>query len=242
MLANSMGKNVVGLHQHIGSNWKGRDVYEFLKTVGITLNNADVIAEQNGSRIRFIDFGGGPGIQYKESDDDFPLDTYAWNMWNEVKRHNVKFDALEVEPGRYIVGDAGVLLLQVNTVEKKNDTLFIGVDGGFNTLIRPMIYGAEDEEGNFHECYHEIVPCKRTGRFETATVAGNLCETGDLFAIERRMEIPGEGDCIAILNAGAYGSAMSSNYNSRPLPGEVLLFDDKVQVIRKLQQPEEIVI
>ncbi|MBI5871494.1 diaminopimelate decarboxylase [archaeon] len=242
MLANSMGKNVVGLHQHIGSNWKGREVYDFLKTVGITLDNADIIAEQNGSRIRFIDFGGGPGIKYKESDKDFPLDTYAWNIWNEVKRHKVKFDALEVEPGRYIVGDAGMLLLQVNTVEEKNGTLFIGVNGGFNTLIRPMLYGYEDEQGNFHECYHEIVPCKRTGRFETATVAGNLCETGDLFAINRLMEIPRKGDYIAILNAGAYGSAMSSNYNSRPLAGEILLLDNEVQVIRKLQQPEEIVI
>ncbi len=235
-LARLMDKRIIGLHQHIGSNWKGDAVEDFLETVGSTLDMAASIG-----KLEFVDLGGGPGIRYREDEKEFPLGRYANGIWNHANTHDAVFDALMVEPGRYIVGDAGILLLEVNTVEQKNGNLLIGVNGGFNSLIRPVMYG-EEHDGIFRECYHEILPCSRTGRIERATVAGNLCETGDLFAIKREMEIPEEGGYIAILNGGAYGASMASNYNSRPLPAELMLVDSKEQLIRKLQEPEEIVV
>jgi diaminopimelate decarboxylase len=233
-MAKNYGKRVVGLHQHIGSGWKGEDVYMFLETVNRTVEMARVIEDQN-DELRFIDFGGGPGIPYQEGEPEFPIDVYAEGICNEVKNSGLGIETIYVEPGRYVVGDAGILLTEVNTVEEKNGNLIIGVDAGFHTLVRPAFYGEEDKDGNFVPCYHEITSCVRGYDKGVVTVVGLLCETGDVLAIKREMEIPNEGDVLAVLNAGAYGHVMASNYNSWPLPAEVMIKDGNLALIREHQ-------
>jgi diaminopimelate decarboxylase len=133
-----------------------------------------------------------------------------------------------IEPGRYIVADGGILLTSVNSVKTTPFKEFIGVDAGFNTLIRPSMYDA----------YHEIVLANTTGPGTEAVydVVGPLCESGDCLARDRRLEKTREGDILAVLNAGAYGYAMTSQYNSRPRPAEVLVRDGRYSVVRESER------
>lgn len=221
------GFNLVGLHQHIGSGWLKDDVPLFLETVDRTIGVAVKIQEKIGRKLEFIDFGGGPGIPYKDGDPEFPLDVYAKGICDKVRMSDVSSAVVAVEPGRYIVGDAGVLLLEINTVEEKNVPV-IGVNGGFNTLARPSFYGS----------YHELVVCNSvvSDLKDTFMVAGNLCESGDVFNENkeslRELPVPCEGDILAILDAGAYGYSMASTYNSRPLPKEVMVDNNIARVVR----------
>ena len=141
------------------------------------------------------------------------------------KRQDLGEPWLFIEPGRYIVCDAGILLTRVNTIKVTPYRKFVGVDAGFNTLIRPAMYGS----------YHPIVVAnKMDGRpEETYDVAGPICESGDLLARNRRLPRISEGDLLAVLHAGAYGFSMSSQYNSRPRCGEVLVKDGKYALIRR---------
>jgi diaminopimelate decarboxylase len=170
-----------------------------------------------GKPLEFIDFGGGPGIRYKEEQSPFPIEDYARGIVELVRQAGFGC-TIAIEPGRFIVGESGVLLLEINTVEEKNVPV-IGVDGGFNTLVRPAFYGS----------YHQMVVCNRVqgGRERDFMVAGNLCESGDVFTESkkqlRRLPEPREGDILALLCAGAYGYEMGSAYNSRPFPAQVLL-------------------
>ncbi|MFH1127260.1 MAG: diaminopimelate decarboxylase [archaeon] len=222
------GFNLLGLHQHIGSGWLSRDVPVFLKTVDRTIDVASKIQDKLSIELQFIDFGGGPGIPYRKDHGEFPLDDYARGISEKVAASKLKDAQIAVEPGRYIVGDAGVLLLEINTVEEKNVPL-IGVNGGFNTLVRPSFYGS----------YHEMVVCNRVESPDKKEfmVAGNLCESGDVFNENketlRELPVPHEKDILAILNAGAYGYSMASNYNSRPMPAEVMVDKKKVRVVRE---------
>ncbi len=227
-LIKESGFNLIGLHQHIGSGWLADDVPVFLKTVDRTIDTAAKIQEKIGHDLEFIDFGGGPGIPYRAEDKEFPLDAYAEGIWRKVDSSPLKNAQIAIEPGRYIVGDAGVLLLEINTVEDKNIPL-IGVNGGFNTLARPSFYGS----------YHEMVVCNRIASENNKEfmVAGNLCESGDVFSENRetlrKLPTPNEGDILAILNAGAYGYSMASTYNSRPKPKELLIDNKSAKIIHK---------
>ena len=227
-LIKESGFNLIGLHQHIGSGWLADDVPVFLKTVDRTIDTAAKVQEKIGHDLEFIDFGGGPGIPYRAEDKEFPLDAYAEGIWRKVDSSPLKNAQIAIEPGRYIVGDTGILLLEINTVEDKNIPL-IGVNGGFNTLARPSFYGS----------YHEMVVCNRTASENNKEymVAGNLCESGDVFSENRetlrKLPTPNEGDILAILNAGAYGYSMASTYNSRPKPKELLIDNKSAKIIRK---------
>ena len=132
-----------------------------------------------------------------------------------------------IEPGRFLVGNAEVLLTRVNTI-KESYRKFAGVDCGFGTLLRPTMYGS----------YHHIVVANKINEenVEEIDIAGNLCESGDLFARDRPMPKLEEGDLLAILNAGAYAYSMASQYNSRPRPAEVLVNKDEVDVIRRREE------
>ena len=139
----------------------------------------------------------------------------------------MSFGNIAIEPGRYIAGDAGVLLTEINTVEEKGVPV-IGVDAGFGTLIRPMLYNS----------HHVIVVCNRAEHEpeDEYMVAGNLCETGDVFHDLKELKglpTPVEGDVLAILDTGAYGFSMSSEYNMRDLPAEVMVQDSKPRLIRE---------
>jgi diaminopimelate decarboxylase len=216
--ADRLGLNVIGLHQHIGSGWLGADVDVFLKTVENTIEVAEAAEKIIGKELQFVDFGGGPGIPYRKGEKEFPIEKYAKGICTKMRRSSLNAK-IAVEPGRYLVGDAGVLLLSINTVEDK-DVALIGVDGGFSTLIRPAFYGA----------YHEIVLCNcvNSSRKKKFMVAGNLCESGDVLTESkkslRELPIPQEGDVLAILNAGAYGYSMASVYNLRGRPSEVMVY------------------
>jgi len=139
-----------------------------------------------------------------------------------------------VEPGRFIVGNAGVLLTRVLYIKKAGRKRFAIVDAGMNDLIRPALY----------QGYHQIVPVKEStdqARKQKIDIVGPVCESGDFFALDREMPDVHEGDLLAIMSVGAYGFAMASNYNSRPLPAETLVRGDKVGLIRKRQTWKDLV-
>ena len=139
---------------------------------------------------------------------------------------------MKFEAGRYLVAESGTLLATVTDIKTTPDRTFIGVDSGFNQLIRPAMYGA----------YHEIINTNNSnGEKVTATIAGNVCESGDVFAEDREISEPHEGDVLAILNAGAYGFTMASTYNSRPRPAEVLVGGKDAKVIREREKEEDFI-
>jgi len=146
----------------------------------------------------------------------------------KVAEYDLGKPFLCIEPGRYLVCDASILLTEVNTVKVPPSKKFIGVDAGFNTLVRPTMYGS----------YHPILVANKLGvaNKETYDVVGPICESGDALAKDREMPAIEEGDLLAVLNAGAYGFSMSSQYNSRPRAAEVLIRQGKSFLIREREQ------
>lgn len=185
--------------------------------------------EGEGIPLELIDLGGGLGIPYKEEDGALGLPalaealTKALAPWPKAR--------LLLEPGRYLVADAGVLLTRVIYRKRTAKRRFVIVDAAMNDLCRPALYGA----------YHPIEPARRRpGRREIVDVVGPVCETGDFLARERRMAPCRPGDVLAVLKAGAYGSSMSSQYNSRPRAAEVLIDGGKARLIRRRETLEDI--
>lgn len=232
-MAQDLGFNPVGMHSHIGSGIL--DPEPFKLAIESTTDIAGKVHEETGIDFEFIDFGGGVGIPYTPDENIVDLDKFAQVNVELFKEKLDEYDLgkpkMYLEPGRYIVGDASVLLTRVNSV-KQSYRKFIGVDGGFHTLLRPAMY----------DSYHHIVNASHMERADTQTVdiAGNVCESGDLFARDRLMPEVDEGDVLGILNAGAYGFTMSSNYNSRPLASEILVSDEKCYVVRERQSFEDL--
>jgi diaminopimelate decarboxylase len=178
----------------------------------------------DGHQIKYVDAGGGLGIAYR--DENLPelgdqAKAYADALTAPLKNLDLH---LLLEPGRSIVAPAGVLLTRVLYRKTNNGKKFLIVDAAMNDLIRPSLYQA----------YHEIVPVAATSTdIETTDVVGPVCETGDFFARDRELPIVDEGALLALLDAGAYGLVLSSNYNTRPRPAEVLIDGTKFQVIRR---------
>ena len=216
-IAKEAGVEHFGIHIHIGSGILA--VEPFLLAADKLLEIARLVHEKLGIDFEFIDFGGGIGVPYRPDEKPLDLNSYAEKVLGLFKSRIEEYGLGEpffcVEPGRYIVCDAGVLLTAVNTVKITPFKRFVGVDAGFNTLVRPVIYGS----------YHPIVVANRLDEpdVESYDVAGPLCESGDLLARDRRLPNVMEGDLLAILNAGAYGFSMSSQYNSKPRCAEVLV-------------------
>jgi len=208
---------IKGIHKHIGSQIT--DVLPFRDALKNILSLVKEL-DSKGIRIRYIDMGGGLGISYKDEEPPHPSE-----LARAVKPLLKGMEAtLIVEPGRSIIGNAGILVTKVLYHKKTREKNFIIVDAGMNDLIRPTLYGA----------YHEIVPLRRqkTERI-VADIVGPICESGDFFAKDREIEAPPKGEYLAIMSAGAYGFSMSSNYNSRPRPAEVLVNGKKALLIRK---------
>ena len=232
-LAKELGFNPVGMHSHIGSGIL--DPEPFKLAIESTMNIAGKVHEEVGIDFEFVDFGGGVGIPYTPEEHIVDLDRFAEVNVNLFKEKLEEYDMgnpyMYLEPGRYIVGDASVLLVRVNSV-KESYRKFIGVDGGFHTLLRPAMY----------DSYHYIVNASKMDASNTqeVDVAGNVCESGDLFARDRPLPEIDEGDVLGILNAGAYGFTMSSNYNSRPLSSEILVKDGECFVVRERQTFEDL--
>lgn len=214
--AREFGFKPVGLHQHLGSGWVKEDLGEVNRAAAAMIQKAAEL-EKKGFDLEFLDFGGGFGPRYLKSQGLFPVAKYAAFICREIKKRRLKIRALAVEPGKYLLADAGVLLLEVGYLKESYGNLFACVNGGtFNTLPRPAIY---------LQAYHEIVHCTRLASKirRRVTVAGNLCETGDVFGKEILMPIPKAGDILAVLNAGAYARTMASHYNLRPIPKEIII-------------------
>ncbi|MBN2408827.1 MAG: diaminopimelate decarboxylase [Candidatus Aminicenantes bacterium] len=214
--AASYGFLPVGLHQHLGSGWVNED-FEVVSTAVDKMVSMARRIEKGGFRLEFLDFGGGFGPRYQRHQSIFPLDKYASHIARQIAGSGLGIEAVVIEPGKYLVADAGVLLLRVEYLKESYGQLFACVNAGtFNSLPRPAIYP---------QAQHHIVNCGRVfdGRMKTLTIAGNLCETGDVFAREIRMPVPQRGDVLAILCAGAYGRSMASRFNLRDIPPEVLI-------------------
>ncbi len=216
---------VVGIHCHIGSQLLDVSPYgEAVKKV-VELYR-ELITD--GFEIRYIDIGGGLGIKYKPEDREPSPEELA-----EVVRPYLEgVDAqLILEPGRSVVGNAGILVAQVQFLKDKGVKHFVIVDAGMNDLVRPAIYDA----------YHHIVPVESKGReYIIADIVGPICETGDFLAKDRRIECLERGEYIAVLSAGAYGFSMASHYNVRPRPAEVLVERGSYELIRSRESYEYI--
>jgi len=214
--ARKLGFHPVGIHQHLGSGWVKEDFPMVRTAVDRMVRKAREL-EKAGFPLEFLDFGGGFGPRYLKSRSVFPVEDHIANLSRAVAKTGLSVKALAIEPGKYLVGDAGVLLLGVEYVKESYGNIFACVDGGtFNTVPRPAIYLS---------AHHEIVNAGRVDGPVKArvTVAGNICETGDVFGRERLMPLPESGDVLAVLCAGAYCRSMASNFNLREIPREVLI-------------------
>ncbi|MBJ89556.1 MAG: diaminopimelate decarboxylase [Woeseia sp.] len=207
-LATAAGAEVVGIHAHTGSgivnpkNWQ-------------TVANILARVAKHFSGVKTLDLGGGIGVPERTADAPFnlqELDSLLTNFCSDYPQYD-----LWLEPGRYLVAVAGVLLTRVTQIKGKGADCYIGVNTGINSLIRPALYDA----------YHEIVNLSRMneGASKSATVVGPICEAGDKLGINRLLPETQENDVFLIANAGAYGHVMSSNYNLRDIPPEIVICD-----------------
>ena len=236
--------DIVGIQMHIGSQ-----ITEVEPFASAIKKVAPIVRELKSKyEIKFFSIGGGMGIVYWRA-----LESGSGKWWHDYGSESSAFSVRDyaetivpplrelgirilVEPGRFLVGNGGVLLTRVRYIKKSRAKKFAIVDAGMNDLIRPALYHS----------YHEIVRVKQTKsererKVSKIDIVGPVCESGDFFALDRDMPELHEGDLLAIMSAGAYGFVMASNYNSRPLPAEALVRGDKFALIRKRQTWEDLV-
>lgn len=208
---------IVGLHQHIGSHILEPET--FMLAIRALLKTA-----QQFDGLEFLDFGGGFGVAYRETDEPLNLRELGAMITKEVEIFTKEYGHIQIrfEPGRFLMAESGVLLATVADIKETPYHTFVGLNTGFNHLIRPMMYGS----------YHQIVNASNTdGKTRKVWLVGNICESGDIFAKDRDLQEPKAGDTIAILDAGAYGYAMSFFYNGRKQPEEVLVENGAARLI-----------
>ncbi len=217
---------VVGIHCHIGSQIL--DISPYIEAVEKVLDLYKYLTRE-GFDIKYVDIGGGLGIKYRPDQSNAEPQDLA----DAIRPYIREFDAqLILEPGRSVVGNAGILLTQVQFLKDKGHKHFVIVDAGMNDLVRPAMYDA----------YHHIVPVtKKDNRYIKCDIVGPICETGDFLALDREIEQVEREDYLAVLSAGAYGFAMSSHYNVRPRACEVLVEKGSYKVIRKRETYESII-
>jgi len=217
--------DVIGVHAHIGSQITSTTPYvESINRLAKLIDDLDKI----GIKIQTLNIGGGLGIIYNEENPS-TAQQFAEAIIPLVKTTGRK---LIIEPGRFIVGNAGILVTKVTYIKPNGSKIFIIVDAGMNDLIRPALY----------DSYHSIKPLVMKGLKEiVADIVGPICESADCFAKERKIESVEEGDLLAIFSAGAYGFVMSSNYNSRPKVAEVLVIGDKYYTVCKRETYEDLI-
>ena len=223
-----------GINQHIGSLFL--DWQDYIEGVCSFLEIA-----KEFPNISFLDIGGGFGVPYKPGESRLDLEKLGKELdivLTRFWRYPNKEIEFKIEPGRYIVAECGVLLGSINSVKKSYDTTYIGTDIGFNVLARPVMY----------DSYHEVKIVKRNNKMNKnhtrviATIVGNICESGDILAHQREIPVAEVGDIITVFNAGAYGYVMSSNYNCRLRPAEVLIdLNGEARLIRKRDTLESLV-
>ncbi len=225
-LSEHFDMNIIGLHMHTGSDIIDADVF---------LRGASLLYEaaQEFRDLKFLDFGSGFKVGYKEGDIVTDIETIgkkiAESFQEFCKRYGRDLE-LWFEPGKYIVSECGKLLVKTNVVKQTTSTVFVGVNSGQNHLLRPMFYNA----------YHEIENISNpNGEKRLYSIVGNICES-DTFGYDRLLAEVRENDILAIHNAGAYGFTMSNQYNARLRPAEVMWFNGKAHLIRKRETLEDL--
>lgn len=225
-IVKTTGLHVQGLHMHTGSEIKDIDI--FLRGFEILLD-----ISRHFEELKFIDLGSGFKVPYKKDDketDVVALGTKLNEVVSAYEEETGKPIEIWFEPGKYLVSESGSFLVAANVIKQTTATVFIGVNSGFNHLIRPMFYDA----------YHSIINLSNSeGAERIYTVVGNICET-DTFAWDRVLNEVREGDVLCFRNAGAYGFEMSSNFNSRFKPAEVMVKDGKARLIRSRDTFEDL--
>ncbi|WCJ65396.1 diaminopimelate decarboxylase [Agrobacterium tumefaciens] len=223
------GIDVTGIDMHIGSQITELQPFEDAFRL---LRELVEVLRTDGHAISHVDIGGGLGIPYRDDNNPPPLpDAYAHIVKNELKSLNCK---IVTEPGRLIVGNAGILVTEVLYVKDGGDKTFVIVDGAMNDLIRPTLYEA------YHGIRPVVQPSEDAPRIKT-DIVGPVCETGDYLALDREMAAPQPGDLIAVSSAGAYGAVQAGTYNSRLLVPEVLVKGERFHVIRPRGTYEELI-
>jgi len=225
---------VRGIDCHIGSQLtKTAPFRDAIGRVAVLAREIVADGSPETSRLELLDVGGGLGIPYHEEGEEPPSPAdYAAAITEAVAPFAGLGLKIICEPGRVIVGNAGILLTRVLYLKQGDAKSFTIVDAAFNDLIRPAFYGS----------YHGIKPvARREGQTWVTDVVGPICETGDFLARDRSMIQPAQGDLLALMSAGAYGFTMSSNYNSRPRAAEVLVKGDRFAVVRRREELEDLV-
>ncbi len=219
--------NVNGLHMHTGSD---------ILDAGVFLQGAEILfdAAKDFPDLTFVDFGSGFKVAYKEGDittDIEELGQAITERFIEFTKEYGRELELWFEPGKFLVSESGFFLVKTNVIKQTTATVFVGVDSGLNHLIRPMLY----------DSYHDIVNISNPeGKQRIYTIVGYICET-DTFGWDRKLSEVHEGDILCFKNAGAYGITMSSNYNARVRPSEVLIYKGKAHLIRKRETLEDLI-
>lgn len=215
-LAERHNLHITGLHQHIGSNVLDESL--LFKGMQAMLKTALLFPN-----LKYLNFGGGFGIAYKQEENTLDIKKFSAHIKKEILNFTKKYGRkieISFEPGRYLVAEAGYLLVKVADIKRNPAKTFVGVNSGMNHLIRPAMYGS----------YHEIINLSNpSGKKKKVTVVGNICESGDVFGKDRLIASLKINDVLAIKNVGAYGYVMSSEYNSRSKPKEFLIFGNKIK-------------
>jgi diaminopimelate decarboxylase len=225
-LANTLPNvKVIGVSCHIGSQLT--EVGPFVEAMQ-RIKELVLKLRAEGMNIQYVDIGGGLGITYNQEEPPHPRD-YAQALMKDLKEMDC---TLILEPGRVIVGNAGILVTKVLYTKEGDEKNFIVVDAAMNDLIRPSLYGS----------YQRVQPIQRGDKPEwIADVVGPICESSDFLAKDRKLPKTEQGDLLAVMSAGAYGFSMSSNYNSRPRVAEVLVVKDKFFVIRQREDYDDLI-
>jgi diaminopimelate decarboxylase len=227
-LAEKMGEyryvDLIGVHQHIGSQ-----ITKLAPFVEAVEKAADLVEElkRRGFDIKYFNIGGGLGVRYKDEETPRPKDLV------DAIRPSLEATGTKIvcEMGRFIAANAGVLLTRVVYRKRSGEKDFIVADAGMNDLLRPSLYDA----------HHEVRSVKEDGTLTNADLVGPVCESGDYLARDRELPDAREGDLLAVMNAGAYGFSMSSNYNSRPRAAEVLVKGDRWAIVRERESNADLI-
>ncbi|MBC8260031.1 MAG: diaminopimelate decarboxylase [SAR324 cluster bacterium] len=231
-ISKKYGLTLNGVHSHIGTG-----IYSagpMLEAMEMILNVAEKFPD-----LEFVDFGGGFGIPYRPEQQALDMKDLSRKMTKRFQQFSQNFGrdlVMKIEPGKLLIGPAGLLLTTVTNITETPKYRFVGVDSGFNHLVRPTMYGS----------YHKILNASRcTGEEKDVVIVGYICESGDIFSrsgeeIHRSLPSPKVGEHLAILDAGAYGISMSSQYNFRPRPAEVLVQGGQSRLIRRAESFEDL--
>jgi diaminopimelate decarboxylase len=227
-IARQYGLTVAGINQHIGSLFLNSN--EYLAAAELLFETAFEFPD-----LEFIDLGGGLGVPYRREEARLDIKALSWNLSQKIggftRRYPNKNIRIMVEPGRYISAESCILLGTVHSVKENYGETYVGTDIGFNAFMRPLLY----------DSWHDIRLFSGGGKTQKLTITGNICESGDILARDRELPLPETGDIIGIENAGAYGYVMSSNYNSRLRPAEVLIdTNGKDRLIRRRETYDDL--